>query len=478
MAQSTNEQTIEMEDLVKKEREEVPMKKKKKKCFTESNIFKWLIVLGSFVVYFICDGVSMTFGIFTREFIDYFGESNSKTFLTTGLIQSIPLFMSPFVCLLIDKYHCRPVALVGATLLVASFVSTRYLVSSLLTLNLTIGIMTSLGLAMLYIPAYLIISFNFSQKRAFATGIAVSGSGLGVMVLSPLAEYLIREYDWMDACLLFGAISSHTFISACLFRKPEENNNNKEQQQNETQVDTKEVHQKKREHKMLSRVLPNQALKLVDDLIDIYKNKRFILVNLSYFMLSASIATPHNFLPSHIKLEENLDDPSSIAISLLGISNLIGQIVIGFICDAFRKQNWLIYVICILIAGVSTCLLPFMVSLPLVYGYSLVFGLTSSVNYVIQSTLVIESLGMANLTLAFGCLQLMQGISTLVVTPLLGLAKDNSNDYKQTFFSSGAILIAASLLLLPWPYFEHTSNKNKTSRTKKEQNSSENLSES
>ena len=51
-------------------------------------------------------------------------------------------------------------------------------------------------------------------------GIAVSGSGLGLFVLSPVSELLIREYGWKDTCFIFAAISSHTFISACLFRQP------------------------------------------------------------------------------------------------------------------------------------------------------------------------------------------------------------------------------------------------------------------
>ncbi len=184
------------------------------------SIFKWLIVLGSFIIYFIADGVSLSFGIFTREFIVFFNKSSSESsvFVTTGLIQSVPLFLSPIVCFLIEKFQCRRVALAGSTLISLSFILTRFFVTNLLTLNLIIGGMLSTGLAMIYIPAYLIISFHFNKHRALATGIAVSGSGLGLFVISPLLEYLIRNYGWMDTCFIFGAISSHTFISACLFR--------------------------------------------------------------------------------------------------------------------------------------------------------------------------------------------------------------------------------------------------------------------
>ncbi len=165
----------------------------------------------------------MSFGIFTREFIVYFQKESEESlvFITTGLIQSVPLFLSPIVCLLIEKFQCRRVALMGSTLISLSFILTRFFVTNLFSLNCIIGLMLSTGLAMCYIPAYLVISFHFNERRALATGIAVSGSGLGVFVLSPLLEYLIKEFGWMDTCFLFGAISSHTFISACLFRPPQ-----------------------------------------------------------------------------------------------------------------------------------------------------------------------------------------------------------------------------------------------------------------
>lgn len=81
--------------------------------------------------------------------------------------------------ILIGKYGCRAIALIGATLVTASFIITTFFVNNLLELYLTLGFLNSCGLAMCYLPAYLILSFNFNKKRALAIGIAVSGSGVG-----------------------------------------------------------------------------------------------------------------------------------------------------------------------------------------------------------------------------------------------------------------------------------------------------------
>ena len=150
------------------------------------------------------------------------------------------------------------------------------------------------------------------------------------------------------------------------------------------------------------------AYNFINDIQTIYSNKKFVMVNLSYFILSFVIVVPYNFLPSYIKLN-SIQDPSSISISLLGISALFGQIIIGYLSDKYRSKNWVIFSLCIICAGLLTCLLPMTKSLYSIYLYCVLFGLLTSVNYVLQSSLVIESLGLANLTIAFGCLQLSQG---------------------------------------------------------------------
>lgn len=404
--------------------------------FEHINIFKCLIVIGSFIVYFIADGVSLSFGIFTRELIEHFNENDREglMFVTTGLLQAVPLFLSPLVCYLIEKYNCRIIAIIGSTLVALSFILTRFIVTNLISLNLVVGVMLSSGLAMIYIPAYLIISYYFDKKRALATGIAVSGSGLGLFVLSPISEYLISEFGWMDACFLFGAISSHTLISACLFR-PLKNSNLE-----------KEKHQKP----------PKRSLK--EELKIIFSNKRFLLVNVSYFILSFVIIAPYNFLPSHIKLRK-YHDPNSISISLIGLSTLIGQIAIGFIADFCKSYTWLIYSLSIIFSGLITCVLPWLHNVYYVFVYSFLFGFATSVNYVLQSSLVIDSLGLANLTLAFGILQFVQGFSILLGSPLLGKLKDLTGDYDKSFFTSGLLMLISGVSLLIWPLLRNKKQK-------------------
>ena len=48
-----------------------------------------------------------------------------------------------------------------------------------------------LGLGLVYLPAMVCISYYFEKRRAFATGIAVAGSGIGSFSLAPLFTLVV-----------------------------------------------------------------------------------------------------------------------------------------------------------------------------------------------------------------------------------------------------------------------------------------------
>jgi len=394
------------------------------------NAHKCLIVFGSFIIYFFADGVSLSIGIFLREFIHHFSEDSvARTSITVGLLQSMPLFLSPLVCFLVEKYGCRLVAFIGSILLFSSFIFTKFFVESLTALYITVGVVTSTGLAMVYISAYLIISFYFTKRRALATGVAVSGSGLGIFILSPIMELLIREYAWKDAFFIFGALCSHTFISVCLYRL----GNEPKPQQEE-----------------ISTLEKDESQTYARKLMQLARNRRYVVLTASYALLSFLTTAPYNFLPSHLQ-QHSIEDKHSLSLSFIGIGTVVGQLIIGFLSDRFCHFTWLIYSVCLVLAGGATLILPSLRSLYFVNAYSMLFGLFVSVNYVLQSILVIESVGLPLLTLAFGFIQLVQGFSTFTGTLAGGWLKDLTGDYDATFYASGVCIALSGLLLTLWP---------------------------
>lgn len=85
------------------------------------------------------------------------------------------------------------------------------------TNDLTI-LFSGLGLGLAYLPAIVSVSYYFEKRRAFATGIAVCGSGVGTFVFAPLTAVLIEHYGWKGAMLICAGILLNCVVMGALFR--------------------------------------------------------------------------------------------------------------------------------------------------------------------------------------------------------------------------------------------------------------------
>jgi predicted MFS family arabinose efflux permease len=56
------------------------------------------------------------------------------------------------------------------------------------------------------VPHVFLVSEWFSANRASAIGFVYAGTGLGILLLAPLSEWLISSYGWMPALEIYAAI--------------------------------------------------------------------------------------------------------------------------------------------------------------------------------------------------------------------------------------------------------------------------------
>ena len=58
------------------------------------------------------------------------------------------------------------------------------------------------------------VGYYFDKKRAFATGIAVCGSGTGGFVFAPLCVVLLEYYGWRGALWVVSGIILNDVVFA------------------------------------------------------------------------------------------------------------------------------------------------------------------------------------------------------------------------------------------------------------------------
>lgn len=105
-----------------------------------------------------------------------------KVYCVTNSMQTYVHFVGPIAAGLSNALGCRVVAILGSVLAAAGLALSAS-ASTISQLYFTAGCMTGIGFGFIYLPAACTISFYFEKKRAFATGIAVCGSGMGGFIL-------------------------------------------------------------------------------------------------------------------------------------------------------------------------------------------------------------------------------------------------------------------------------------------------------
>ncbi|CAG2107617.1 unnamed protein product, partial [Medioppia subpectinata] len=171
----------------------------------------WVVVFASFMIHVIADGITYAFGIFYYEIYKYYGTSNAMTSwvvsIMTGTTYCVGKYC-PIASALTNKYGCRAITIVGAILASIGFV-TSLIAPNVITLYFTIGICTGFGFGLIC---------YFEKRRAFATGIAVCGSGIGSAVLAPLIEWLVGLFGWKGAMLIVAGLTLNCCVFGALFR--------------------------------------------------------------------------------------------------------------------------------------------------------------------------------------------------------------------------------------------------------------------
>eukprot|EP00092_Neocalanus_flemingeri_P033997 GFUD01036968.1.p1 GENE.GFUD01036968.1~~GFUD01036968.1.p1 ORF type:complete len:612 (-),score=85.76 GFUD01036968.1:1173-3008(-) len=198
----------------------------------------WFVVFASFMIHIIADGITYSFGVFLVELIAKFDADRGAASLIPSILVGVTLGSGPIASYFTNRYGCRVVTIAGA-ILASAGLALSTAANSIVVLYFTIGILTGLGFGLIYLPAIVSVSIYFEKKRAFATGIAVCGSGLGTFIMAPVTKGLISKFGWQGAMLVTSGLILCCILFGCLMRPLKPGKDNKEKGQKGT-LDEKE----------------------------------------------------------------------------------------------------------------------------------------------------------------------------------------------------------------------------------------------
>ena len=166
----------------------------------------WFVAGVAFIVLGFSRGIHSSFGVFNVALLDTFGWSRGATAGVFSIVLTVDALLSPVVGYLLDRYGTKRIAIAGClALIVGLFLSSR--VTALWQLYISFGLILAIGFTFAgMVPHVFLISEWFSVKRASALGVVYAGTGVGIMLLAPLSEWLISGYGWARALQIYAAI--------------------------------------------------------------------------------------------------------------------------------------------------------------------------------------------------------------------------------------------------------------------------------
>lgn len=182
--------------------------------------YGWIIVFAGLWVTLVIFGVDNSFSVFFKPLAGEFGWDRGRTSLAYSLSWVSFGFLSIVAGRLVDRYGPRTVMFVG-TLIFAVGILLLSQLNALWQLYVIFGVLLSIGKAANVIPLVATVLNWFVARRGLALAIAQS-QGVGTVLISPMAAWLIALYGWRVSYLVLSLLVLATALPLILLirRRP------------------------------------------------------------------------------------------------------------------------------------------------------------------------------------------------------------------------------------------------------------------
>nr|XP_053632896.1 uncharacterized protein LOC128688894 [Cherax quadricarinatus]XP_053632897.1 uncharacterized protein LOC128688894 [Cherax quadricarinatus]XP_053632898.1 uncharacterized protein LOC128688894 [Cherax quadricarinatus]XP_053632899.1 uncharacterized protein LOC128688894 [Cherax quadricarinatus] len=185
----------------------------------------------------------------------------------------------------------------------------------------------------------------------------------------------------------------------------------------------------------------------------------YLIFAISNFVLYVFYDTVYMYLTDYaLGVGVSADDSANL-ISVIGILNCLGTVLMGYVGDRTWSSPVILYNVSMVICGLSIISMPFITNYWLLAMTSGVFGLFISANYALTSVILVELVSLEAFSKTYGMLLLIQGVANLIGPPLVGYVADTTGDYVMPFVMSGLFIVACGLILNAIPLIQRYKHK-------------------
>ena len=368
-----------------------------------------------------------------------FGSRNSLSLTIQGIDQSNTLdylqisfafalgqlvvgAISPFGGMIADKYGTGKTLTMGILFALFGMLLIPYS-TNVVTLSLSLGIISSIGLGIAGLPVVLasVNKLISSEKVGMAFGLVNAGQSLGQLILAPIAGLVVVSYGWV-ACIIFLSIMFASVLPFSYILR--------------SRLPSKE------------KSAPEVERGLAETLRIAVKTPSYIYLVSGFFVCGFHVAFIATHMPGVIASCGLPPTVSGWSLGLIGLFNIVGSIFAGWYISRYSMRLFLSYTYfarCLIVL----CFLISPKDLVSVLIFSIALGFTYFSVIPATAGLVGKMFGPKFMATLFGFALFSHQIGGFLGAYLGGYFFSISGDYTTVWLLDASLAIFAALIHLP-----------------------------
>ena len=368
-----------------------------------------------------------------------FGSRNSLSLTIQGIDQSNTLdylqisfafalgqlvvgAISPFGGMIADKYGTGKTLTMGILFALFGMLLIPYS-TNVVTLSLSLGIISSIGLGIAGLPVVLasVNKLISSEKIGMAFGLVNAGQSLGQLILAPIAGLVVVSYGWV-ACIIFLSIMFASVLPFSYILR--------------SRLPSKE------------KSAPEVERGLAETLRIAVKTPSYVYLVSGFFVCGFHVAFIATHMPGVIASCGLPPTVSGWSLGLIGLFNIVGSIFAGWYISRYSMRLFLSYTYfarCLIVL----CFLISPKDLVSVLIFSIALGFTYFSVIPATAGLVGKMFGPKFMATLFGFALFSHQIGGFLGAYLGGYFFSISGDYTTVWLLDASLAIFAALIHLP-----------------------------
>lgn len=417
-----------------------------------------MVILGAaFTINFAACGIIFGFGIYQALYeqmaleqgTPFTGASPAQIDLIGTLSTALMTISAPYAVSWAKYFGPRLVVCSGGVVFGLACVLASF-GQQLWHFQLSQGLLLGIGASLSFLPSMTVAPTWFDKHRGIAMGIVSSGTGFGGLVWAPVIKACIQHLGFRNTLRLTGTLGTALILAAgsALTWEPS-----------------------MAAYLHAERNSTDRVKSLIKITLPAWKTARqraFIALALGAAFQSAAYYTPVFFIASYARTLGYSDNDGANLIAVSNGCNAIGKITVGFVADRIGRLNsfslttLVSFSVTVGLWMSSTLVNP---SLPpsseeqqqqqqqqslarsLFISFTVLYGLFASAYVSLFPPVLVEVFGLKELPRITGVMYLMQGIGTIIGTPVAGLLIRQGQHGERTprDYLGSTILISALL---------------------------------